>query len=160
MIQIDTTILAENYKLFYFLFVLLVFLVVLSISGWILLQLKKNKISDTPIAFSKSLSFLLLLRGITWLAISYLIIRLSLIINLTFLKIFGILTALFLGFGEIILSLGLFAKKSWAEKLFHKVKHFILGPVTDKKPDIPTNKNPQYTQLSSQQNINNPSSNL
>lgn len=139
MIQIDTTILAENYKLFYVLFALLVFLVILSIAGWLILQIKRNARSDVSIAFSKSISSLILLRGITWFALSYLIIKLSLIINFAFLKIFGILTALFLGFGEIILSLGLFAKKSWAEKLFHRVKHFILGPMTEKTQESESN---------------------
>ncbi|MBI2631723.1 hypothetical protein HYW75_01855 [Candidatus Pacearchaeota archaeon] len=148
MIQIDTTILAANYKLFYILFALLIFLVILSIIGWIIVQTKKDKPSDAPIAFHKSISSLIMLRGIVWLALSYIIIKLSIVINLTFLMLFGIIIGVLLGLGELILSIGLFTKKPWAEWIFHKVKHFILAPVTDKKAnELPTqtlinNQNP------------------
>ena len=139
MKPIDTTILASNYHLFYQLFFFLISLVILSIVGWFILKFNKNNQSKIPIAFTKSISFLIMLRGIAWVAISYIIIKISLIIELKILLFFGILTGILLGLGEIILAAGLFAQKIWAEKAFHKVKHFILGPISDKIEIRPNN---------------------
>lgn len=139
MKPIDTTILASNYHLFYQLFFFLISLVILSIVGWLILKFNKNSQSNKPIVFSKSISSLIILRGIIWIALSYIIIKISLLIELKILLFFGIFTGILLGLGEIILATGLFAQKIWAEKVFHKVKHFILGPISDKIEIRPIN---------------------